>query len=254
MPTGRAASSSSRLAGSALAAPLCRVAGVLRRPLLRASLPPELLLNGLHDEVHEGDVVGHAVELQATVKLFRDAGCQLRPDFLGHRHQAAFFFDPAGRPGPRRRLRRRTVFAFGAAGVTTAAFFLCAIFSATAFGGRPGPPGRHVPRPLRRRRRRPFFGFGFVPETLPSNEWMADPTSSCTNSRMTVSKLPCLGIDRLLRAQTLITAHHRQEAAAASSDGRSRRRVLVRSAQYPYIRLARSCHREEDISMHSGRP
>src|SRR5213083_1351197 len=48
---------------------------------------------------------------------------------------AAFFFDPGGRPGPRRRpRRRRTVFAFGAAGVTTA-FFVCAIFSATAFGG-----------------------------------------------------------------------------------------------------------------------
>src|SRR5712664_3066074 len=82
---------------------------------------------------------------------------------------AAFVFEPAGRPGPPRRLRRRrTVFAFEPK-VATAAFF-CAIFSATAFGGRPGPPGRHVPRVLRRRRRRPFFAFGFVPETLPSSD------------------------------------------------------------------------------------
>src|SRR5437667_10959429 len=108
---------------------------------------------------------------------------------------AAFFFDPGGRPGPRRRLRRRrTVFAFGAAGVTTA-FFLCAIFAATALGGRPGPPGRHVPRVLRRRRRRrPFFGFGFVPETLPSSEWIAERASSCTRSRITATKLLGLGI------------------------------------------------------------
>src|SRR5439155_10220283 len=89
---------------------------------------------------------------------------------------AAFFFDPGGRPGPRRRpRRRRTVFAFGAAGVSTA-FFVCAIFSATAFGGRPGPPGRHVPRVLRRRRR-PFVAFGFVPETLPTSDWIAERTS-----------------------------------------------------------------------------
>src|SRR5947208_14736682 len=47
---------------------------VLCRPLLRPGLPPELLLNGLHDEVHEGDVVGHAVELQATEAL---SGCGL---------------------------------------------------------------------------------------------------------------------------------------------------------------------------------
>src|SRR6059036_3210147 len=59
---------------------------VLCRPLLRPGLPPELPLNGLHDEVHEGDVVGHAVELQAAVKLLRNAGRQLRPDFLGLRH------------------------------------------------------------------------------------------------------------------------------------------------------------------------
>src|SRR6266436_4610432 len=84
---------------------------------------------------------------------------------------AAFFFDPGGRPGPRRRLRRRRPF-FGFA----TAFFFCTAFSATAFGGRLGPPGRHFPR---RFRRRPFliFVFGLVLETLPSNDWIAELTS-----------------------------------------------------------------------------
>jgi len=86
MPTGRAASSSSRLAGSALAAPLCRVAGVLRRPLLRPGLPPELLLNRLDHELHDRDVIRHAVQLEPAVKLFRDAGRQLRPGFVCRRH------------------------------------------------------------------------------------------------------------------------------------------------------------------------
>src|SRR5439155_26022852 len=91
-----------------------------------------------------------------------------------HLSHAAFFFEPGGRPGPRRRLRRRrTVFAFGATGV--AAPFFCATFAATAFGGRPGPPGRHLPRGLRRRRR-PFFAF-FREETVPSSDWIADCTS-----------------------------------------------------------------------------
>jgi len=73
----------------------------------RRGLPPELLLNGLHDEVHEGDVVRHAAELEATVKVFRDARRQLGDGFVALRHQAALSFDPGGRPGPRRRLRRR---------------------------------------------------------------------------------------------------------------------------------------------------
>src|SRR5439155_22011519 len=100
----------------------------------------------------------------------------LRLGFFGLslRHQAAFLFDPAGRPVPPRRLRRRrTVFAFEPE-IAAAAFFR-AIFSATAFGGRPGPPGRHVPRVLRRRLRRPFFGFGVA--MPPSNEWIAERTS-----------------------------------------------------------------------------
>src|SRR6266478_8176177 len=86
---------------------------------------------------------------------------------------AAFFFDPGGRPGPRRRLRRRRpFFAFGPE-VAAAAVF-CAIFPATAFGGRPGPPGRHFPRALRRRR--PFFAFALLLEALPSNERIAELT------------------------------------------------------------------------------
>jgi hypothetical protein len=62
-------------------------------------------------------------------------------------NQAALFFDPRGRPGPRRRLRRR----------------------------------------------RPFFA-GFAVETLPSNDWIAERTSCCTRSRITVNKLFRLGI------------------------------------------------------------
>src|SRR6266566_3759895 len=101
---------------------------------------------------------------------------------------AALVFEP----GPRRRLRRRrTVFVFGATGAAT--FFVCAIFSATAFGGRPGPPGRHFPRALRRRRR-PFFSLVFPVEMLPSSDWIAERTSCCTMSRITVTKLLCLGI------------------------------------------------------------
>jgi len=71
---------------------------------------------------------------------------------------------------------------------------LRAFRAAVAFGGRPGPPGRHVPRVLRRRRRRPFVVFGLVPETPPSSDWIAEPTSCCTMSRITVTKLFCLGI------------------------------------------------------------
>src|SRR5207248_1679918 len=50
------------------------------------SLPPELLLNGPHDELHHRRVVRHAVQLQATVKVLRDAGRQLCPHLLGLRH------------------------------------------------------------------------------------------------------------------------------------------------------------------------
>src|SRR2546425_8136097 len=104
---------------------------------------------------------------------------------------AALVFEP----GPRRRLRRRrTVFALPE--VAAAAFF-CATFSAIAFGGRPGPPGRHFPRALRRRRRRPFVG-GFVGETVLNSDWTAERTSCCTMSRMTVTRLRCLGIEPLL--------------------------------------------------------
>src|SRR5713226_3006575 len=99
---------------------------------------------------------------------------------------AAFFFDPAGRPGPPLRLRRRRPF------VGFAASFFCAAFSATAFGGRPGPPGRHLPRALRRRR--PFVVLVLLVATLPSNDWIVERTSCCTRSRITVSRLFSLRI------------------------------------------------------------
>src|SRR5437870_12817442 len=95
---------------------------------------------------------------------------------------AAFFFEPGGRPGPRRCLRRRRpLFAFG----TTTAALSCAAFSATALGGRPGAPGRHFPRRLRRRRL-----FAFVPvATLPHRHWIAEPAPCYTGPRSTVTKL-----------------------------------------------------------------
>src|SRR6266478_6059999 len=46
---------------------------------------------------------------------------------------------------------------------------LRAFRAAVAFGGRPGPPGRHFPRTLRRRRR-PFFGFAVPVEIPPSSD------------------------------------------------------------------------------------
>src|SRR2546426_6814117 len=109
---------------------------------------------------------------------------------------AALLLEPGGRPAPRRRLRRRRpFFGFGTGVATT--FFFRAIFAATAFGGRPGPPGRHFPRALRRRRRRPFVG-GFVGETVLNSDWTGERTSCCTMFRMTVTRLRCLGIEPLL--------------------------------------------------------
>src|SRR4029450_3480567 len=75
----------------------------------------------------------------------------------------ALFFDPGGRPGPRRRLRRR----------------------------------------------RPFFA-RFEVETLPSNDWIAERTSCCTRSRITVNKLLCLGIESSLPAADTRTPGHQQ--------------------------------------------
>jgi hypothetical protein len=46
----------------------------------------ELLLNRRHHEVHEDEVVRHAVHPEAPVQLLRDAGRQLRPGFFGLRH------------------------------------------------------------------------------------------------------------------------------------------------------------------------
>jgi len=58
-------------------------------PLLRSSLPSELLLNRRYHEVHEDDVVHHAVHPEATVQLPRDTGRQLRPRCVGLRHQTS---------------------------------------------------------------------------------------------------------------------------------------------------------------------
>jgi hypothetical protein len=57
----------------------------------------------------------------------------------------------------------------------------------------PGPR-RRLPR------RRPFFGLVFAVKTLPSNDWIAERTSCCTRSRITVNKLLCLGIESSLPA------------------------------------------------------
>ena len=71
----------------------------------------------LGHEVHDGGVERDAVPLQAPVKLLRDAGRQLRPGFFfGLCHQTFLFF--GGRPGPRRRLRRRRPFFAGFLGET----------------------------------------------------------------------------------------------------------------------------------------
>src|SRR5215510_5506427 len=64
----------------------------LNHPFFRPRLPPELLRNRFHHEVHEGDVVRYAVQLEAAVKLLRNAGRQLRPGFLGLRHLCGLRF------------------------------------------------------------------------------------------------------------------------------------------------------------------
>jgi hypothetical protein len=68
-------------------------------------------------------------------------------------------------------------------------------------GGRPGP---------RLRRRRPFFGFVFPGEMVPSNVWNAERTSCCTRSRITVSKLFCLGIKFSFAAADIRMPDHQQ--------------------------------------------
>src|SRR2546430_3905752 len=133
-------------------------------------------------------------------------------------YAAVIFFDPVDRPRPRLR-RRRPFFGFE----TTTAFFFCTAFSATAFGGRPGPPRRHLPGPLRRRRRR-FFAFVFPVEMLPSNDWIADRTSRCTTSRITASKLFCVGIDSSLPAPDTRKRDHQQSRRLSDRSGRGGRR------------------------------
>jgi hypothetical protein len=117
-----------------------------------------------HHEVHEDDVGRHAVQPDATVKScgMRVANCVKGPS-VGAIY-AALFFDPRGRPGPRRRLRRR----------------------------------------------RPFFGFVFLGEVVPSNDWIAERTSCSTRSRIIVSKLFCLGIESPFPAADTRMADHQQ--------------------------------------------
>src|SRR5438093_7790727 len=81
---------------------------VLDRSLLRPRLPPELLLNRPDHELHDRDVIRHAVQLEPAVKLLRDAGRQLRQDFFGLRHQAAFVFQPGCRSQTARELREES--------------------------------------------------------------------------------------------------------------------------------------------------
>lgn len=71
-------------------------------------------------------------------------------------------------------------------------YFLRDSFAATAVGGRPGLPGRHVPRRRRRRPRR--FAARLRGEAAPSSAGIAFPISSRTMSRITATRLRCLGI------------------------------------------------------------
>jgi hypothetical protein len=87
---------------------------------------------------------------------------------------AALFFDPGGRPGPRRRLRRR--------------------------------------RPVLAR-----FGV----EKLPSNDWIAERTSCCTRSRITVNKLFCLGIVSPFSAADIRMPDHQQREVYEPASGES---------------------------------
>src|SRR5207247_8002354 len=76
-----------RNAGNAVRELIGRVGSPsLCRSLLRPCLAPELLLNRLHHELHDRDVVRHAVKLEPAVKLLRDAGRQLGPGFVCRRH------------------------------------------------------------------------------------------------------------------------------------------------------------------------
>jgi len=124
---------------------------------------------GTHNLAHPGGDWWRSSPAVAVAEIDGDAS---RPR-VGHR---TVEFDDAGRQLAEdfflRRLTRRRCFGD---------------VSATAFGGRPGPPGRHFPRRLRR----PFFAL-----PAPSNEPTAAPTSSRTKSRMTVRMLFCRGITR----------------------------------------------------------
>jgi len=69
----------------------------------------ELLFNRLDHEVHNRDVVRNAVCLQATVKLLRDAGRQLRDGFVGLRHLCRLLLRSRRRSQTARGLREESV-------------------------------------------------------------------------------------------------------------------------------------------------
>src|SRR5262249_12667027 len=55
-----------------------------------ARLPSQLLLQRPDDKIHHRDVGLHAVQLELTMQLFRNAGRQLDPDFPLTCHNAPF--------------------------------------------------------------------------------------------------------------------------------------------------------------------
>jgi len=70
-----------------------------------------------------------------------------------------------------------------------------------------------------RRWRRPFFDLILLVEMPPSNDWIAERTSCCTMSRMTVTRLLCLGIESLPLSGARYTKGRSPAKAVRSSCG-----------------------------------
>src|SRR4029077_9537829 len=104
----------------------------------------------------------------------RVANCVQTTSAVAITPHAFLFFDPDGRPGPRRRLRRR----------------------------------------------RPFFGFVFPGEMVPSNVWNAERTSCCTRSWIIVNKLFCLGIESSCSAPDTRKGDEQQRCSDANLEVR----------------------------------
>src|SRR2546426_4795327 len=93
------APSSVRIAATVLLpAPIPPVSPMIGAAIAAVAIPSRAasrgsphVFNRLDHEVHDGDLVRHAVQLEATVKVLRDAGRQLRPDFLGLHHLCRLF-------------------------------------------------------------------------------------------------------------------------------------------------------------------